>query len=75
MEDRGLVAGGRFVRGFTGEQFALPQAAQALQAIRKTEPTGRTMRLCGADPLNLTGVVIAGRRVPARTTETFDLAI
>ena len=38
MEDRGLVAGGRFVRGFTGEQFALPQAAEALQAIRRAEP-------------------------------------
>src|SRR3546814_16311207 len=69
MEDRGLVAGGRFVRGFTGEQFALPQAAEALQAIRKAEPTGRTVRLAGTDPLNLTGIVLPGDRVPARSTE------
>ena len=75
MEDRGLVAGGRFVRGFTGEQFALPQAAEALQAIRRAEPTGRSVRLSGADPLNLTGVVLPGERVPARSTEWFDLPV
>ena len=75
MEDRGLVAGGRFVRGFSGEQFALPQAAEALQAIRNAEPTGRTVRLSGSDPLNLTGVVLPGERVPARSTEWFDLPL
>jgi ATP-dependent Lhr-like helicase len=75
MEDRGLVAGGRFVRGFSGEQFALPQAAEALQAIRKAEPSGRAVRLPGTDPLNLTGVVLPGPRVPARSTEWFDLAV
>jgi ATP-dependent Lhr-like helicase len=75
MEDRGLVAGGRFVRGFTGEQFALPQAAEALQGIRRTEPSGRTVRLSGADPLNLTNVVVPGTRVPARATEWFDLPL
>ncbi len=75
MEDRGVVAGGRFVRGFTGEQFALPQAAEALQAIRKADPSGRTVRLTGADPLNLTGVVLPGERVPARSTAWFDLPV
>ena len=75
MEDRGLVAGGRFVRGFTGEQFALPQAAEALQAIRRADPTGRNVRLSGTDPLNLTGVVLPGERVPARSTEWVDLPV
>ena len=75
MEDRGLVAGGRFVRGFAGEQFALPQAAEALQAIRRAEPSGRTLTLPGTDPLNLTGVVLPGPRVPARATESFTLAL
>jgi ATP-dependent Lhr-like helicase len=75
MEDRGLVAGGRFVRGFTGEQFALPQAAEALQALRRAEPTGRSIRLPGTDPLNLTGVVLPGERVPARSTEWFELPV
>ena len=75
MEDRGLVAGGRFVRGFTGEQFALPQAAEALQAIRRAEPSGRSVHLSGADPLNLTGVVLPGERVPARATEGLELPV
>jgi ATP-dependent Lhr-like helicase len=75
MEDRGLVAGGRFVRGFSGEQFALPQAAEALQAIRRAEPAGRLVRVSGTDPLNLTGVVLPGDRVPARSTEWFDLPV
>jgi ATP-dependent Lhr-like helicase len=75
MEDRGLVAGGRFVRGFTGEQFALPQAAEALQALRTAEPTGRTVRLPGTDPLNLTGIVLPGDRVPARSTEWVELPV
>ena len=75
MEDRGQVAGGRFVRGFPGEQFALPQAAEALQAIRRADPTGRTVTLSGADPLNLTGVVLPGHRVPARATERVELPV
>jgi ATP-dependent Lhr-like helicase len=75
MEDRGLVAGGRFVRGFSGEQFALPQAAEALQALRRAEPSGRTVRLPGTDPLNLTGVVLPGDRVPARASAWFDLPV
>jgi len=75
MEDRGLVAGGRFVRGFSGEQFALPQAAEALQAIRKAEPSDRRVQLPGTDPLNLTGIVLPGDRVPARATECFDLPV
>ena len=75
MEDRGLVAGGRFVRGFNGEQVALPQAAEALQAVRRAEPTGRCVRLSGTDPLNLTSVVLPGTRVPARSTEWFDLPV
>ena len=75
MEDRGQVSGGRFVRGFSGEQFALPQAAEALKAIRRSEPSGRTITLSGADPLNLTGVVLPGDRVPARSTERVELPI
>jgi len=63
------------VRGFAGEQFALPQAAEALRAIRRSDPSGRTLTLPGTDPLNLTGVVLPGPRVPARATESFDLPV
>jgi ATP-dependent Lhr-like helicase len=65
MEDRGEVRGGRFVSGFLGEQFALPLAVESLRATRKQEPTGGTITLSAADPLNLVGVIVPGERVPA----------
>lgn len=75
LEDRGLIKGGRFVKGFSGEQFALPEAADALSSARKAKPTGRTVRVCGADPLNLTAVVLAGDRVPARRGTVVELPL
>jgi ATP-dependent Lhr-like helicase len=65
LEDRGLVLGGRFVKGFSGEQFALPEAADALRQAATTTSSA-TVTVCGADPLNLTGVILPGPRVPAR---------
>ncbi|MGH1488377.1 MAG: DEAD/DEAH box helicase [Acidimicrobiales bacterium] len=75
LEDRGLIAGGRFVKGFSGEQFALPAAVEALKDIRKTPPTGETVSVCGTDPLNLTNVILSGDRIPARRSETVVLPI
>jgi ATP-dependent Lhr-like helicase len=65
MEARGTIRGGRFVTGFTGEQYALPEALEALRAVRKQEHDGRPVVLSAADPLNLIGVVVPGTRVPA----------
>ncbi|MEM7287124.1 MAG: DEAD/DEAH box helicase [Actinomycetota bacterium] len=75
LEDRGLVKGGRFVSGFSGEQFALPEAVEGLKKIRKQPPSERTVTVCGTDPLNLTGVILAGDRIPARRTETVELPL
>ncbi len=75
LEDRGLIRGGRFVSGFSGEQFALPEAAEALQAVRRQEPSGRTLVISGSDPLNLTGVILPGERTPARRTERVEIPI
>ncbi|MEM7341335.1 MAG: DEAD/DEAH box helicase [Actinomycetota bacterium] len=73
FEDRGLVRGGRFVKGFSGEQFALPEAAEALDRVRRDgEPRGQIV-VSGSDPLNLTGVILPGPRVPARRTERVEL--
>jgi ATP-dependent Lhr-like helicase len=70
MEARGTVRGGRFVAGFSGEQYALPEAVDALRAVRKQERSGETITLAAADPLNLVGIVVPGARVPAvRTNE------
>ncbi|MEM9132750.1 MAG: DEAD/DEAH box helicase [Actinomycetota bacterium] len=73
LEDRGLVRGGRFVKGFSGEQFALPQAADALRETARTPTADRTVTVCGSDPLNVTGWLLPGDRVPARRTETVRL--
>jgi ATP-dependent helicase Lhr and Lhr-like helicase len=68
LEARGLIRGGRFVTGFVGEQFALPEALDLLRKVRKIPHSGETLVLNAADPLNLTGIVLPGRRVPAVRT-------
>jgi ATP-dependent Lhr-like helicase len=65
MEARGVARGGRFVTGFTGEQFALPGAVEALRQVRKLPRSGESVRLAAADPLNLVGIVTPGARIPA----------
>jgi ATP-dependent Lhr-like helicase len=70
FEDRGLVRGGRFVAGFSGEQFALPEAVDGLKTIRKQPKTGERITVNGCDPLNLTGVIIRGERTGAVRTNT-----
>ncbi|RKG75504.1 DEAD/DEAH box helicase [Corallococcus terminator] len=65
MEARGELRGGRFVSGFVGEQFALPEAVDTARAVRRTAPSGVRIQLSGVDPLNLTGVVTPGPRVAA----------
>ncbi len=65
MEARGTIRGGRFVTGFSGEQFAHPDAVEVLRSVRKQPRTGETVCISAADPLNLTGVVLPGPRIPA----------
>jgi len=70
LEARGSIRGGRFVSGFTGEQFALPEALEALNRIRRKPRSGERIRVCASDPLNLVGILTPGARVPAvRTRE------
>jgi len=73
LEDRGEVRGGRFVDGFLGEQFALPVALESLRAARHFEPSGESVTLSAADPLNLVGIIVPGERVPAVSGKTITL--
>ena len=66
LELRGEIRGGRFVAGFTGEQFALPEAIDALRSARRN-PMAHEVRVSAADPLNLVGIVTPGQRAPAIT--------
>lgn len=70
LEDRGEIRGGRFVSGFIGEQFALPVAVESVREMRRVEPSGETITISAADPLNLVGIVVAGERVPAISGRT-----
>ncbi len=65
MEARGEIRGGRFIQGFSGEQFALPDAVAALRRIRRERSDDELIAISGADPLNLTGILTPGKRLPA----------
>jgi ATP-dependent Lhr-like helicase len=60
LEARGEIRGGRFVGGFSGEQYALPEAVGLLRSVRREEPRGELAAVSGADPLNLVGIVTPG---------------
>jgi ATP-dependent Lhr-like helicase len=70
LEMRGELRGGRFCAGFVGEQFAAPEAVEALRAIRKEPRRGEIVRLSACDPLNLVGILTPGPRVPATLANT-----
>ena len=65
LEARGEIRGGRFVSGFMGEQFALPEAVEKLRKVNRTEPNGQMVAVSACDPLNLVGILTPGERVPA----------
>src|SRR5205807_613596 len=56
LENRGDIRGGRFVAGFSGEQFALPEAVGELRRVRRRPPADELISVSGADPLNLGGI-------------------
>ena len=68
LEARGEIRGGRFVSGPFGEQYALPEAVDSLRkarnqhASRASEPP---IAVAAADPLNLSGILVPGDRIPA----------
>jgi ATP-dependent Lhr-like helicase len=67
LEARGEIRGGRFVAGFSGEQFALPDAVGLLREMRRRPAAGEWVSLSGADPLNLIGILTPGQRLSALT--------
>ncbi|MBF6599494.1 MAG: DEAD/DEAH box helicase [Dehalococcoidia bacterium] len=65
MEARGTVRGGRFVSGFIGEQYGLPEAVDSLRRVRRQERMAEVVRINATDPLNLAGITTPGPRVAA----------
>ena len=73
LEARGTIRGGRFVAGVVGEQYALPEAVELLRQVRREPRDGRRASISAVDPLNLTGHVLPGERVPAQRGRTIEL--
>ncbi len=63
LEARGEIRGGRFVSGFTGEQFARPEALDLLRALRREPERNPAVTVANTDPLNLAGIILPGPRV------------
>jgi ATP-dependent Lhr-like helicase len=63
LEARGEIRGGRFVSGFSGEQFATPEAIGLLRDVRRKPPTQVYVSVSAADPLNLIGILTPGPRL------------
>ncbi|HEY8011366.1 MAG TPA: DEAD/DEAH box helicase [Rudaea sp.] len=64
LEACGEIRGGRFIAGISGEQFALPEAIAPLRAVRQKPRDGTLISVCGSDPLNLVGHIVAGAKLP-----------
>ena len=66
LELRGEVRGGRFVAGFSGEQFALPEAVQLLRHLKR-QPPRAAITVASADPLNFQGILTPEERIAPTT--------
>ncbi len=72
-EAQGEIRGGRFVSGFSGEQFARPEALVLLRAIRRAaSDAGEQPDVANADPLNLAGIILPGPRVSTLSRTVFE---
>ena len=73
-EARGELRAGRFVAGFSGEQFAVPEAVELLRAMRRSETHPEdSIQIANADPLNLAGILLPGPRVNTLSVGTRQL--
>ncbi len=66
LELRGEIRGGRFVAGFAGEQFALPEAVELLRRVKR-DGAREPITVVSADPLNFRGILTPDERVAPNT--------
>jgi ATP-dependent Lhr-like helicase len=66
MEAAGDIRGGRFVTGFSGEQFASADAVGELRRIRRLPEDNHSVCVSACDPLNLAGIVTPGEKIAAQ---------
>src|SRR5204863_8669573 len=70
LEARGEIRGGRFVAGFVGEQYAQPDAVEALRAIRRVKGNEELVMVENCDPVQLVGILTPGARVSPFSHQT-----
>ena len=68
LELQGVVRGGRFIAGISGEQFALPDTVTTLRQFGKNQDAAQRsteyVSLAAADPVNLLAIVLPETRLP-----------
>ena len=77
LEARGEVRGGRFVAGFDGEQYALPEAVALLRAVRKRMSQAGDLPpvlVSAADPLNFRGILTPEEKIAPATRQQLRVA-
>ncbi len=77
LEARGEIRGGRFVGGFDGEQYALPEAVTLLRTVRKRlsqAPEAPPVFVSASDPLNFRGILTPEERVAPATRQQLRVA-
>ncbi len=77
LEARGEIRGGRFVAGFDGEQYALPDAVRLLREVRRKgdRPLGSgPLEVSAADPLNFQGILTPDARVASHAELAIRIA-
>jgi len=70
LEARGIIRGGRFITGFSGEQYASPEALKMLRFVRKQPRDGQRVQVRAVDPCNITGHILPGARIPSAGSKT-----
>jgi len=63
MEARGEIRGGRFIAAIVGDQFALPDAIDALRAVRREGGDEPLVEISGYDPLAIVNAFLPEPRV------------
>jgi ATP-dependent Lhr-like helicase len=77
LEARGEVRGGRFVAGFDGEQYALPEAVTLMRTVRRRlaqAPDAPPVFVSAADPLNFRGILTPDEKVSPATHQQLRVA-
>lgn len=52
----------------SGEQFAFPEIVEALRKIRQQPTTGELISTSAADPFNLLGIILPGKKISNLTS-------